>query len=243
MRRCKVPLVRPPRAPGSAPPTRAAPEPISLPNARRTPPQRHARMARAHGACGARTLRHGWVLDFNDLIARVRDKVAAAECRWAGLKSPAIGEDADGAGALGRRQDGRGRSPSVASSEGSAREGSRRATPRDGVQRLRARALGRSVSPATTSSAARWRAFMTRRLPDIMDDEGMSSNDAMSRVAGEWMEAKEDDSQLLLLAEAGIEDPCAPAGSEDGTPAAGRKRLLRSASPHSPRYKGFAQRK
>jgi hypothetical protein len=25
------------------------------------------------------------VLDFNDLIARVRDKVAAAECRWAGL--------------------------------------------------------------------------------------------------------------------------------------------------------------
>jgi hypothetical protein len=86
VRRCKVPLVRPPRAPGSAPPTRAAPEPISLPNARRTPPQRHARMARAHGACGTRTLRHGWVLDFNDLIARVRDKVAAAECRWAGLK-------------------------------------------------------------------------------------------------------------------------------------------------------------
>ena len=43
-------------------------------------------MARAHGACGARTLRHGWVLDFNDLIARVRDKVAAAECRRAFLK-------------------------------------------------------------------------------------------------------------------------------------------------------------
>ena len=57
------------------------------------------------------------------------------------------------------------------------------------------------------------------------------------------MEAKEDDSQLLLLAEAGIEDPCAPAGSEDGTPAAGRKRRLRSASPHSPRCKGFAPRK
>jgi hypothetical protein len=157
--------------------------------------------------------------------------------------SPAIGKDADGAGALGRRHDGRGRSPSVASSEGSAREGSRSATPRDGVQRLRARALRRSVSPATTSSAVRWRAFMTHRLPDIMTTEGMSSNDAMSLVAAEWMEAKEDDSQLLLLAEAGIEDPCAPAGSEDGTPAAGRKRLLRSASPHSPRYKGFAQRK
>ena len=85
--RCfKVPLVRPPRAPGPAPPTLAAPEPISLPLARRTPPQRHDRMARAHGACGARTLRHGWVLDFNDLIARVRDKVAAAECRRAFLK-------------------------------------------------------------------------------------------------------------------------------------------------------------
>jgi hypothetical protein len=43
VRRCKVPLVRPPRAPGSAPPTRAAPEPISLPLARRggAPPQRH----------------------------------------------------------------------------------------------------------------------------------------------------------------------------------------------------------
>ena len=86
MRRFKVPLVRPPRAPGSAPPTRAAPEPISLPLARRTPPQRHDRMARAHGACGARALRHGWVLDFNDFIARVRDKVAAAECQRAFLK-------------------------------------------------------------------------------------------------------------------------------------------------------------
>jgi len=86
VRRFKVPLVRPPRAPGSAPPTRAAPEPISLPLARRTPPQRHDRMARAHGACGARALRHGWVLDFNDFIARVRSKVAAAECRRAFLK-------------------------------------------------------------------------------------------------------------------------------------------------------------
>ena len=86
VRRFKVPLVRPPRAPGSAPPTRAAPEPISLPLARRTPPQRHDRMARAHGACRARALRHGWVLDFNDFIARVRDKVAAAECRRAFLK-------------------------------------------------------------------------------------------------------------------------------------------------------------
>jgi hypothetical protein len=86
VRRFKVPLVRPPRTPGSAPPTRAAPEPISLPLARRTPPQRHDRMARSHGACGASTLRHGWVLDFNDLIARVRDKVAAAECRRAFLK-------------------------------------------------------------------------------------------------------------------------------------------------------------
>jgi hypothetical protein len=76
-----------------------------------------------------------------------------------------------------------------------------------------------------------------------MTTEGMSSNDAMSQVAAEWMEAKEDDSQLLLLAESVIEDPCAPAGSEDGTPAAGHKRLLRSASPHSPRYKGFAPRK
>jgi len=86
VRRFKVPLVRPPRAPGSAPPTRAAPEPISLLLARRTPPQRHDRMARAHGACGARALCHGWVLDFNDLIARVRDKVAVAECRRAFLK-------------------------------------------------------------------------------------------------------------------------------------------------------------
>ncbi len=86
VRRCKVPLVRPPRAPGSAPPTRAAPEPISLPLARPTPPQRHDRMARAHGACGARTLRHGWVLDFNGRLVRVRDKVAAAECRRALLK-------------------------------------------------------------------------------------------------------------------------------------------------------------
>jgi hypothetical protein len=86
VRRFKVPLVRPPRAPGSAPPTRAAPEPISLPLARRTPPQRHDRMARAHGACGDRALRHGLVLDFNDFIARVRSKVAAAECRRAFLK-------------------------------------------------------------------------------------------------------------------------------------------------------------
>jgi len=86
VRRFKVPLVRPHCAPGSAPPIRAVPEPISLPIVRRTPPQRHDRMARAHGACGARTLRHGWVLDFNDLIARVRDKVAAAECRRALLK-------------------------------------------------------------------------------------------------------------------------------------------------------------
>jgi hypothetical protein len=157
--------------------------------------------------------------------------------------SPAIGKDADGAGAMGGRHDGRGRLQSVASSEGSAREGSRSATRRDGVHRLRARALGRSVSPATTSSAVRWRAFMTHRLPDIMTTEGMSSNDAMSRVAAEWMESKEDDSQLLLLAEAGIKDPCAPAGSEDGTPTAGRKRRLRSASPHRPRYKRFAPRK
>ena len=104
--------------------------------------------------------------------------------------SPAIGEDEDVAGALGRRHAGRVRSPSVASSEGPAREGSRSATPRDGVQRLRARALGRSVSPATTSSAARWRAFMTRRLPDIMSTEGMSSNDSMLRVAAEWREAR-----------------------------------------------------
>ena len=139
--------------------------------------------------------------------------------------SPAIGEDAVGAGALGRRHAGRVRSPSVASSEGPAREGSRSATPRDGVQRLRARALGRSVSPATTSSAARWRAFMTRRLPDIMSTEGMSSNDSMLRVAAEWREAKEADAMLLLLAELGIPDPCAREGSEDGAPESGKRRL------------------
>ena len=85
--RCfKVPLVRPQRTPGSALPTCAAPEPISLPIARRTSPQRHVRMPRAHGACGARTLWHCWVLDFNNFIARVQDKVAAAECRRAFLK-------------------------------------------------------------------------------------------------------------------------------------------------------------
>jgi hypothetical protein len=43
-------------------------------------------MPRAHGACGARTLWHCWVLDFNNFIARVQDKVAAAECRRAFLK-------------------------------------------------------------------------------------------------------------------------------------------------------------
>jgi hypothetical protein len=83
---------------------------------------------------------------------------------------------------------------------------------------------------------------MTHRLPVIMT-EGISSTIAMSRVAAEWREAKEADAEVLLLAEAGIKDPSERAGSEDGTPAAGRKRLLRSASPHSPRYKGFAQRK
>jgi hypothetical protein len=84
---------------------------------------------------------------------------------------------------------------------------------------------------------------MTHRLPDIMAAEGMSSTNAMTRVAAEWMEAKEADAEVLLLAEAGIKDPSERAGSEDGTPAAGRKRRLRSASPHSPRCKGFAPRK
>ena len=52
VRRCKVPLVRPPSAPGSAPPTRAAPEPISLPIAHSNASQ----AARPHGS-GARGLR------------------------------------------------------------------------------------------------------------------------------------------------------------------------------------------
>ena len=47
------PLACPPRAPGSVPPPRAAPEPTSPPLARRAPPQRHARMARL-GAPGSR---------------------------------------------------------------------------------------------------------------------------------------------------------------------------------------------
>ena len=158
-------------------------------------------------------------------------------------ESPAIVEDAGGAGAPLRRHGARGRSPSAAPSEGSARDGSRSATPRDAVQRIRARTLGRSMSPATTSSAARWRAFLTRRLPDIMTTEGLSTQNAMMRVAAEWREAKEADAVLLLLAEMGITDPCERAGSEDGTPAGGRKRRLCSTSPHSPRYKGFAPRK